>query len=232
MFRVPLLYRTGLQLEPFHPSQLDLPPPTCEGSRLSKPAIFMTPDDILSILKDVGALREGHFKLASGRHSAHYVQVAQLSQYPARLQPLLDSVRERIEDLGEIDSVFYPAIGALPVGQQLGLALEKRAVFAERNPQNEMVLRRGFELHAGEKLLMAEDVITTGGTLKEIRVIAEKAGAEILGVFCVINRSGASTWEGLPLISLIDLQFPTYAEDEIPPELAEIPVYRPGSKQV
>lgn len=192
----------------------------------------MTPEDILSILKDVGALREGHFKLASGRHSAHYVQVAQLSQYPARLQPLLESMRPRIESLGDVDAVFYPAIGALPVGQQLGLALEKRAFFAERNAENEMILRRGFECHAGEKLLLAEDVITTGGTLKEIRVIAEEAGAEILGVCCVINRSGSSTWEGLPLVSLIDLQFPTHAEDELPPELAAIPVYRPGSKKV
>jgi len=114
----------------------------------------------------------------------------------------------------------------------LGLALEKRAVFAERNAENQMELRRGFELHAGEKLLMAEDVVTTGGTLKEIRKLAEAAGADILGVFCVINRSGSDVWEGLPLISLIDLQFPTYAPDELPPELAAVPVHRPGSKKV
>jgi len=192
----------------------------------------MTSEEILAILKDVGALREGHFRLASGRHSAHYVQVAQLSQYPAQLHPLLESARPALEALGEIDTVFYPAIGALPVGQQLGLALEKRAVFAERNAENQMELRRGFELHAGEKLLMAEDVVTTGGTLKEIRKLAEAAGADILGVFCVINRSGSGVWEGLPLISLIDLQFPTYAPDELPPELAAVPVHRPGSKKV
>lgn len=192
----------------------------------------MHTDDFLSLLKDVGALREGHFRLASGRHSGHYVQVAQLSQYPARLQPLLDSVRPRVGELGAVDTVFYPAIGALPVGQQLALALECRAVFTERNAENRMELRRGFELRPGEKLLLAEDVVTTGGTLKEIRPIAEKAGAEILGVFCVINRSGSDTWEGLPLISLVDLQFPTYAPDEVPPELAALPVHRPGTKNV
>ncbi len=192
----------------------------------------MHSEEILSLLKDVGALREGHFQLASGRHSGHYVQVAQLSQYPARLHPLLESARPAIEALGEVDTVFYPAIGALPVGQQLGLALKKRAVFAERNADNAMELRRGFTLQSGEKLLLAEDVITTGGTLKEIRVLAEEAGAEILGVFCVINRSGSDVWEGLPLVSLIDLQFPTFAPDEVPPELAAIPVYRPGSKKV
>lgn len=192
----------------------------------------MPSTEILSLLKEVGALKEGHFRLASGRHSGQYVQVAQLSQYPARLQPILEGARLRVEALGEIDTVFYPAIGALPVGQQLGLALEKRAVFAERNADNDMELRRGFELHAGEKLLMAEDVITTGGTLKEIRKIAEELGAEPVGVFCVINRSGSDAWEGLPLVSLLDLQFPTYAPDEVPPELAAIPVSRPGSKKV
>lgn len=192
----------------------------------------MSPTEITALLKEVGALKEGHFRLASGRHSGHYVQVAQLSQYPARLQPILEGVRRRILELGEIDTVFYPAIGALPVGQQLGLALEKRAVFAERNADNHMELRRGFELHPGEKLLLAEDVVTTGGTLKEIRRIAEYFGAEVVAVFCVINRSGSDTWEGLPLVSVLDLQFPTYSPDEVPPELAALPVYRPGSKKV
>ncbi len=189
--------------------------------------------DFLALLKDVGALKEGHFLLASGRHSAHYVQVAQLSQYPARLQPWLENAVSALkEELGSIDAAFYPAIGALPVGQQMGLALNTRAVFAERNAENEMILRRGFELHAGERLLLVEDVVTTGGTLKEIKVIAEEAGAELAGVFCVINRSGKDSWEGLPLRSLIDLQFPTYAEDELPSELAAIPISRPGTKKI
>jgi len=192
----------------------------------------MANTELLSLLKDVGALREGHFRLASGRHSAHYVQVAQLSQHPAKLQPLLEGARDRIAALGAVDTVFYPAIGALPVGQQLALALNARAVFAERDADNHMVLRRGFELRKGENLLLAEDVVTTGGTLKEIRPMAEAAGANVLGVFCVINRSGRDTWQDLPLISLLDLQFPTYAPDEVPPELAAIPVDRPGSKKV
>lgn len=191
----------------------------------------MTQSDLLPILKEVGALREGHFLLASGRHSAHYVQTAQLSQYPDKLQPLLESAKPALAELGDIDTVFFPAIGALPVGQQLALALGKRAIFAERNKQNDMELRRGFELHAGEKILLAEDVVTTGGTLKEIIGMAAEAGAEVVGVFCVINRSGESTWQGLPLISLIEVNFPTYAEGEVPEELAAIPVYRPGTKK-
>ncbi|WFB34709.1 orotate phosphoribosyltransferase [Kiritimatiellota bacterium B12222] len=192
----------------------------------------MPNQEFLSLLKDVGALREGHFQLASGRHSAHYVQVAQLSQYPAKLQPLLKGAKADIDALGEIDSVFFPAIGALPVGQLLGLALEKRAFFAERNKDNEMELRRGFEIKPGEKLLLAEDVITTGGTLKEIVKMVDAAGAEVVGVFCIINRSGKDTWQGYPLISLLELNFPTYAPEDVPPELAAIPVYRPGTKTV
>lgn len=191
----------------------------------------MSSSELLSILKDVGALREGHFLLASGRHSAHYVQVAQLSQYPARLQALLETAKPELEQLGPIDTVFYPAIGALPVGQQVGLALNARAIFAERNRQNQMEMRRGFELRSGDKVLLVEDVITTGGTLKEIVGMVEAAGAEVLGVFCIINRSGIDTWQGFPLVSLLDLSFPTYAPDEVPPELAAIPVYRPGTKQ-
>lgn len=191
----------------------------------------MNTSDLLPILKEVGALREGHFLLASGRHSGHYVQTAQLSQYPDRLQPLLESAKPLLEPLGRIDTVFFPAIGALPVGQQLALALSARAVFAERNKQNDMELRRGFELRAGERILLAEDVVTTGGTLKEIIGMVSDAGAEVAGVFCVINRSGRDTWQGLPLISLVNVDFPTYAEDEVPDELAAIPVHRPGTKK-
>jgi orotate phosphoribosyltransferase len=191
----------------------------------------MNSSDLLPILKEVGALREGHFLLASGRHSGHYVQTAQLSQYPDRLQPLLESAKPLLEPLGRIDTVFFPAIGALPVGQQLALALGTRAVFAERNKQNDMELRRGFELRAGERILLAEDVVTTGGTLKEIISMVSDAGAEVAGVFCVINRSGQDTWQGLPLISLVNVDFPTYAEDEVPEALAAIPVNRPGTKK-
>jgi orotate phosphoribosyltransferase len=191
----------------------------------------MTSTELLPILKEVGALREGHFLLASGRHSGHYVQTAQLSQYPDRLQPLLESAKPVIEQLGRIDTVFFPAIGALPVGQQLALALGTRAIFAERNKQNQMELRRGFELRKGETVLLAEDVVTTGGTLKEIIGMVTDAGATVAGVFCVINRSGKTTWQGLPLISLVDVDFPTYAEDELPEELAAIPLSRPGTKK-
>ena len=190
------------------------------------------PQHVLDLLKEVGALKEGHFRLASGRHSANYVQTALLTQYPAKLQPLLDEARPKIDALGPIDTVFFPAIGALPVGQQVAYTLGKRGIFTERDADNVMQLRRGFELHKGENILLVEDVVTTGGTLKEIRPMAEALDVNIVGVFCVINRSGKSDWEGLPLVSVIDLTFPTYADDEVPEALAAIPVYRPGTKKV
>jgi len=189
-------------------------------------------EEIIQLLEDVGAIKKGHFVLASGRHSGHYVQCAQLGQYPDKLQQLIESKRDTIHALGRIDTVFFPAIGALQVGQQLGLALGKRAIFAERNTENEMALRRGFEIHEGENLLLAEDVITTGSTLRETLKFAEAKNANILGVFCIINRSGKPDWNGLPLISVLDVNFPTYAADEIPQELAAIPTDRPGTKKV
>ena len=189
-------------------------------------------NEILEMLREAGALKQGHFKLASGRHSGHYVQCALLAQYPDKLDRLIRSRVNELNALGEINSVFFPAIGAMAVGQQVGLALEKRSIFCERNQDNQMELRRAFELHEGENLLLVEDVVTTGSTLLEVKKIEEAAKANILGVFCIINRSGKPTWEGLPLLSVIDLTFPTYAPDEVPEALAAIPVYRPGTKQV
>ena len=191
-----------------------------------------TNEEIMELLKEVGAIKEGHFQLASGRHSGHYVQCAQLGQYPNKLHSVIEERVDQLNALGSIDTVFFPAIGALQVGQQLGLALNKRAVFAERNADNEMELRRGFSINEGENLLLAEDVITTGGTLKETLKFAEEKNANILGVFCIINRSGQTEWNGLPLISVIDVNFPTYAPDEIPAAMADIPLYRPGTKKV
>jgi len=191
-----------------------------------------TQADLLPLLKEVGALREGHFLLASGRHSGQYVQVAQLSQHPARLQPLLEEALPQIPGLDKVDTVFFPAIGALPVGQQVALALGARAVFTERNAENRMELRRGFELRPGDQVLLVEDVVTTGGTLKEIVGMVAEAGATVAGVFCIINRSGSDTWQGFPLHSLCTLSFPTYAPEEVPPELAKIPIHRPGTKKI
>ncbi len=183
----------------------------------------------LEKVKEIGAIRQGHFQLASGKHSAHYVQVAQLTQYPYILDELLQDKLPDLQAL-DIDTVFSPAIGALPVGQQIGLALKARTLFAERNKDHIMELRRGFTLEQNEKLLLIEDVMTTGGTLKELKKIALDQGAEIRGVFTVVNRSGQNTWEGIPIHSLVDLVFPTYTLEECLLCKQNIPLDKPGTK--
>lgn len=188
----------------------------------------MSSDDLMQALRDCGALLEGHFVLSSGKHSGHYVQVAQVGRDPALLERLLKTREAELQALN-IETVLSAAIGGIVVGQQLALLLGKASVFAERK-SDKMELRRGFNLRPGERVLLVEDVVTTGGTLAEIADLARAAGAEVAGAFTLINRSGSETWGDLPLHSVVAVDFPVYAADEVPPELAAVPQTRPGSK--
>ena len=189
-------------------------------------------DFVLDILRESEALLEGHFILASGKHSAHYVQVAQLCQYPDRLAKILNKTTSEFENL-DFTTFVSAAIGGITVGQQLAFLHGKRHVFCERK-DNIMLLRRGFNFKAGEKIVLVEDVMTTGGTINEIRAIVEERGAEIVGIFALVNRSGETgeTWDGFKFVHSIHLQFPVFDADQVPAELTEIPVSRPGSKKV
>jgi len=179
-----------------------------------------------------GAMKRGHFVLASGRHSAHYVNKSKLVERPRELDLMIRQRSEELAALGRIDLVLSPAMGGVPVGQQVGLVLGARAIYSERDADDAMVLKRGFGVGEGERVLLVEDVITTGGTLKELRRFVEGEGAEIAGVFAIVNRSGRREWSGFPLVSCIELEFPTYAVDEVPGWLAEIEAERPGTKKV
>lgn len=187
---------------------------------------------VLDILRQSEALLEGHFILASGKHSAHYVQVAQLCQYPDRLASIL---KETTGDFSDLDFTTFvsAAIGGITVGQQLAFHHGKRHVFCERK-DNVMLLRRGFNFKPGEKVVLVEDVMTTGGTVNEIRKIVEDLGAEIVGIFALVNRSGetGATWDGFKFVHSIHLQFPVFEADAVPADLQAIPVSRPGSKKV
>jgi orotate phosphoribosyltransferase len=187
---------------------------------------------VLDILKQCGALKEGHFVLASGKHSGHYVQVGQLCQYPDRLETVL---KETSKEFAELDfkSFVSAAIGGITVGQQLALIHGKRHVFCERK-DNIMLLRRGFTFEPGEKIVLVEDVMTTGGTVKEIQTVVEAAGAKVVAIFSLVNRSGveAGTWEGSRFVRSINIQFPVYEADKVPEQLAAVAVTRPGSKKV
>ncbi len=190
-------------------------------------------DDTIEFLKEYGAIEQGHFVLASGNHSNFYVKKGKLIQYPRELQEMIEQRLDAMRELGQIDVVLSPAMGGVPVGQQVGLAVHARTIYAERNPEtNELELKRGFEIHKGERLLLVEDVITTGGTLLELSDFIQSQGGEVAGVFVVVNRSGKEKVGDYPVVSCMEIQFPVYAPDEIPDWLAEIPAVRPGTKKV
>ncbi len=190
-------------------------------------------DDTIEFLKEYGAIEQGHFVLASGNHSNFYVKKGKLIQYPWELQKMIEQRADAMRDLGQIDVVLSPAMGGVPVGQQVGLAVHARTIYAERNPEtNELELKRGFEINKGERLLLVEDVITTGGTLLELTDFIQSQGGEVAGVFVVVNRSGKEKVGDYPVVSCMEIQFPVYAPDEIPEWLAEIPAVRPGTKKV
>ncbi|MEM9281082.1 MAG: orotate phosphoribosyltransferase [Verrucomicrobiota bacterium] len=192
-----------------------------------------SPEETIELLKDYGAVEQGHFVLASGKHSGFYVKKGKLVQHPWELQKMIEQRVEAMQALGPIDVVLSPAMGGVPVGQQVGLAVHARTIYAERNVEsNELELKRGFEIKSGERLLLVEDVITTGGTLLELTDFIASQGGEVAGVFVVVNRSGKERVGDFPVVSCMEIQFPVYEPDEVPEELAAIPAVRPGTKRV
>jgi orotate phosphoribosyltransferase len=192
-----------------------------------------SPEETIELLKGYGAVEEGHFILASGKHSAYYVKKGKLVQHPWELQRMIEQVVPRLNSLGGVDVVLSPAMGGVPVGQQVGLALHARTIYAERNAAtNQLELKRGFEIKPGERLLLVEDVITTGGTLLELTDFIESQGGVVAGVFVVVNRSGKETVGDYPVVSCMEIQFPVYEPDAVPEWLAAVPAVRPGTTRV
>lgn len=193
---------------------------------------MLSDDEIRAILEDHGALLEGHFLLASGKHSNHYLQAAMIAQHPPVLSRILkDPLRELGESLS-IDTVLTAATGGIPVAQQVGTLLERRTIFAERDEENRLRLRRNFRITSGEKVLLVEDVVTTGGTLGELRDLVEQHGGEVVGVFTLFNRSGMSRWSSFPLRSTFETEFPLWDPGECPLCDKGLPLERPGTKDV
>jgi orotate phosphoribosyltransferase len=189
---------------------------------------------ITGILKKTGALLEGHFELSSGLHSAAYVQCAQVLQYPDLAEKLGRLLAERFGDKG-IEVVVSPALGGVVIGHEVARALGTRAVFTERessrNGSREMTLRRGFRIDRGEKVLVVEDVITTGGSTKEIINIVRKAGGDIVGVGSVIDRSLGKADFGVYTKTLLSLDIKTYDPVNCPLCRQGIPMVKPGSRR-
>jgi orotate phosphoribosyltransferase len=192
----------------------------------------MTDDEVLQHFRDAGALLEGHFILTSGLRSPMYLQCARVLMFPDRADALCRDLAGRVRAaLGDsaIDCVVSPAMGGVVVGYEMGRQLGVPTMFAER-VDGKFTLRRGFELEPGARVLMVEDVVTTGLSSREcIECIAEHGG-EVVAEACLVDRSGGTADVGVPLYPLVRLEVPTYEADRLPPELAALPAVKPGSR--
>ena len=192
----------------------------------------MTEDEILSEFRSVDALLEGHFLLSSGKHSAYYLQCARLLMNPERAGRIALAISQKMprELRTEVQAVIAPAMGGLIIGHEMGRALGVDAMFVER-PEGVFGLRRGFTLTPGTKVLMVEDVVTTGLSSREAIAAIEAAGGVVIAAAAVVDRSAGAAELGVPFFPLIQLNFPTYAPDELPPELAATQAVKPGSRK-
>lgn len=192
----------------------------------------MTEDEILSEFRSVDALLEGHFLLSSGRHSPYYLQCARLLMNPERAGRIALAINQKIprELRTEIQVVISPAMGGIIIGHEMGRALGVDAMFVER-PEGVFGLRRGFTLAPGTKILMVEDVVTTGLSSREAIAAIEAAGGVVIAAAAVVDRSAGTVDLGVPFYPLIQLNFPTYAPDELPPALAATEAVKPGSRK-
>lgn len=193
----------------------------------------MTEDEILSEFRSVDALLEGHFLLSSGRHSAYYLQCARLLMNAERAGRIALAMTQKIprELRSDVQVVISPAMGGIIIGHEMGRAMGVDALFVER-PDGVFGLRRGFSLAPGAKVLMVEDVVTTGLSSREAISAIEAAGGVVVAAAAVVDRSAGTVELGVPFYPLIELNFPTYAADELPPELAAKEAVKPGSRKI
>ena len=192
----------------------------------------MTDDDVLAEFRASEALLEGHFVLSSGRHSAKYLQCARVLMNPDRADRLARALVQKLprELRSQIELVVSPAMGGIIIGHEMGRALGVDALFLER-PEGVFHLRRGFRLARGQKVLMVEDVVTTGLSSREAIEAVVREGGEVIAEASLVDRSNGSVDLGVPFYPLIAIPVPSYAPHEVPPELAAIPVTKPGSRK-
>ena len=190
----------------------------------------MSNEEILEVFKKYQALKEGHFLLTSGRHSNRYLQCALILQYPHVAQVLCQQLIKKIGQK-KIDLVIGPAIGGITLAYEIGRQLGTVALFAERE-EKVMTLRRGFSIPQGAKVLVVEDVITTGGSVKETSEVVKAHGGQVAGVACLVDRSGGKVDLGYPLYSLLSMEVVSYETDVCPLCQQGLPVVKPGSRKI
>ena len=184
----------------------------------------------LEIFRQTGALLEGHFVLTSGRHSESYFQCARVLQYPEYLEKFSRKIMDHFSS-EDIDTVISPAVGGIVIGTAVGQLMNKKTLFAERE-KGQMVLRRGFSIKTGEKVLVVEDVITTGGSVKEVMDLVEANGGLVVGVAVIVDRSNGKVVLHDNQFSIVPMEVKSYDESDIPDFLAKIPIQKPGSRSL
>jgi orotate phosphoribosyltransferase len=189
----------------------------------------MEQNDVLTLFRRAGALLEGHFRLSSGLHSAAYLQSALVLQNPSDAASLGVALAARVKDLG-VSVVLSPALGGIVIGHEVARALDARAMFAERSDGASLSLRRGFSLSPQDRVLVVEDVLTTGKSTRETIAVARAAGADVVGAAAIIDRSGGTIDFGVPTHVVAQLSLPNYEPDTCPLCKQGIPVVKPGSR--
>lgn len=189
----------------------------------------MNSDEVVERFRRTGALLEGHFVLTSGLHSTQYLQCALMLQHPSEAEALGRAVAEQFRQVG-VETVAAPAIGGIIIGWEVARALGVRSLWTERE-EGRMTLRRGFTIRPGERVLVVEDVITTGGSTRETCEALRAAGALVVGAASIIDRSGGRSDVGVPRVALATLEVPAYAPAECPLCGQGLPAVKPGSRK-
>lgn len=189
-------------------------------------------DEVMEEFRAVGALREGHFVLSSGLHSPVFLQKNLVFAHPERCERLCKALAERVKaEIGEVDIVVSPAMGGVIPGYETARQLGVPALYVER-VEGSFALRRGFRLEPGQRVLMVEDIVTTGLSSRECISAIREAGGNVVAAACVVDRSGGKVDVGVPLVALARMSVPAYPADQLPPELAAIPIEDPGSRRL
>ena len=192
----------------------------------------MDKDQVLQIFRDCGAMLEGHFILSSGLRSPVFLQKAKVFQYADQTEKLCSALAERIRaEVPGITKVVSPAIGGIIPGYETARQLGVPALYTER-VEGQFELRRGFEIGPDDKVIVVEDIVSTGLSIRECVAALKNLGANVVAAACLIDRSGGEADIGVPLISLIEFKVPAYPADQLPPELAAIPAVKPGSRGI
>ena len=191
----------------------------------------MTTDQVLDLFRESGALLEGHFILSSGLRSPIFLQKAKVFMHPAKAEKLCRALAEKLraEGYGDVSQIVSPAVGGIIPGYETARHLGVPAIYTER-VEGKFELRRGFELEPGEKVIIVEDIVSTGISIRECIEAIRKTGANVVAAACLIDRSAGEAEVGVPLVSLVQYKVPAYPADALPPELAAIPAIKPGSR--